>query len=674
MYSSVTGELADTGSWDGEYWYSNLRSTVQFGRALDAALDSDSGGGGGVTVIEVSPHPVLLPAVQDIADQRGDGAVAAVGTLRRDDGSLARVITSAAHAWACGVHVDWAAVFAGSSARRVPLPTYAFQRQRFWPDAGGGVVDVAGAGLAAAGHPLLGAVLPLPGSGGVVFTSRLSLRTHPWLAGHAVRGTVVFPGTGYVSWPSGRADTAGCNRVDELVLEAPLVLPAKGGVQLQVVIGDIPGGDQAAGHADLPGDTGSSRGAGSSSVAGSPGDTGSAGSPAQSGDGAGAGAVAGAGMLAGRGPRRRSVEVYARADGQEDWTRHAAGVLSAAPPGRSGGGRSGDDAAGGGAAVGGRSSDLAGGVFDVVGGAWPPQGAAELDTGPFYEQAGAGGFGYGPVFRGLARAWECGDGVVLADVELPEPGQGLAGWFGIHPALLDAALHAMAFAGLESAGTGWLPFSFTDVMLHASGASALRVALTRTGPDQVSVAIADSTGEPVLSAGSLTVRPVADDSLAASTGNGALLAVQWIEPDAGGSAVPVREWAVAGPACSGAGYAGLAEVGAALDGGLPVPQAVLLPVSGGSPDPDSVVASVHELAGWVLGELQYWLAANRYAGIPAGGGDRGRGRRRCRRVGGRPGRRGGAGRGPVGAGREPRPDHSARHRPDHQHHRRRCWC
>ena len=68
-----------------------------------------------MTVIEVSPHPVLLPAVQDTADQRGDGTVAAVGTLRRDDGSLARVITSAAHAWVRGVRVDWAAVLGGTA-------------------------------------------------------------------------------------------------------------------------------------------------------------------------------------------------------------------------------------------------------------------------------------------------------------------------------------------------------------------------------------------------------------------------------------------------------------------------------------------------------------------------------------------------------------------------------
>ena len=107
-----------------------------------------------MTVIEVSPHPVLLPAVQDTADQRGDGTGGG-GTLRRDDGSLARVITSAAHAWVHGVRVDWAAVFAGSSARRVGLPTYAFQRQRFWPDAvpaGGLGVKIEGNGTDVAGR------------------------------------------------------------------------------------------------------------------------------------------------------------------------------------------------------------------------------------------------------------------------------------------------------------------------------------------------------------------------------------------------------------------------------------------------------------------------------------------------------------------------------------------
>ena len=118
-----------------------------------------------------------------------------LGGADRGAGEVAGVVSALAQAFAHGVPVDWAAVFAGTGARRVGLPTYAFQHQRFWPDAAGGVIDVAGAGLTAAGHPLLGAVLPLPGSGGVVLTSRLSLRTHPWLADYTVQDTVVFPRT-----------------------------------------------------------------------------------------------------------------------------------------------------------------------------------------------------------------------------------------------------------------------------------------------------------------------------------------------------------------------------------------------------------------------------------------------------------------------------------------------
>ena len=243
--------------------------------------------------------------------------------------------------------------------------------------------------------------------------------------------------------------------------------------------------------------------------------------------------------------------------------------------------------------------------------AWPPPGATELDTELFYEQlAGEGFAAYGPAFRGLCRAWRHGDGLVLAEAELPEAGRGLAGSFGIHPALLDAALHGMVFAGLEAAGAGGLPSGFTGMVLHASGASRLRVALTRTGPDQVAVAAADGAGVPVLSAGSVAIRPAAVGSLAGGLGDGAMLAMQWAETGTGVPAVPVRQWAAGRPGAAGragAGYAGLAEVGAALDGGAAVPQAVLLAVSG-DPDPGAVVASVHELAGWVLGQLRYWLA------------------------------------------------------------------
>ncbi|WP_269859760.1 acyltransferase domain-containing protein, partial [Streptomyces sp. RPT161] len=87
----------DTGEWGAEYWYRNLRNTVLFEKALTAALDA-----GASMVVEVGPHPVLLPAVQDIVEQREDTATA-VGTLRRGEGNLHQMVSAVAQVYAHGV-------------------------------------------------------------------------------------------------------------------------------------------------------------------------------------------------------------------------------------------------------------------------------------------------------------------------------------------------------------------------------------------------------------------------------------------------------------------------------------------------------------------------------------------------------------------------------------------
>ncbi|WP_333482451.1 type I polyketide synthase, partial [Streptomyces sp. RPT161] len=251
--------------------------------------------------------------------------------------------------------------------------------------------------------------------------------------------------------------------------------------------------------------------------------------------------------------------------------------------------------------------DRGDGVFDPVSQAWPAPGATELDTSQFYGQLSESGFAYGPAFQGLSRAWQRGD-QILAEVELPEAGRGLAESFGIHPALLDAALHSTVFAGLDG-----LQFSFTDVVLRASGASRLRVALTRTGLDEVAIAVADSTGSPVLSIGSLTMRQLTAEGLTTGTSDGALLRLEWIDIPAP-SAVPAQEWVVVDRGGSvGAVYADLQAADAALEGGAEVPQAVVLAVAG---DPHAVVDSTHELTGWVLRQVQHWLGEERFAKVP----------------------------------------------------------
>ena len=165
----------------------------------------------------------------------GDEVVA--GTLRRGDGGAGRLLASAAEVFVRGVPVDWAEAFAGSGAQRVPLPTYAFQHQRFWPSARTNTGDVREAGLAAPGHPLLAAAVGLAGEDGVLFTGRWSVAGLPWLGDHVVFGSVLVPGTALVEIAAWAGAVAGCPLVQELTLESPLVLPEQGGVTIQLRVG-----------------------------------------------------------------------------------------------------------------------------------------------------------------------------------------------------------------------------------------------------------------------------------------------------------------------------------------------------------------------------------------------------------------------------------------------------
>ncbi|MEW2119927.1 type I polyketide synthase, partial [Streptomyces sp. NPDC005474] len=150
LYSTVTGEPIDGALLTADYWYRNLREPVEFVRATAHLLDA-----GFDLFVETSPHPVLTAGVEATADREGR-TVTAVGTLRRDDGDPARFLASLAEAWTCGAEVSWPDVLAGAApgARRVALPTYAFQRTRFWlptPGRTARTTTVAGADVAQAG-------------------------------------------------------------------------------------------------------------------------------------------------------------------------------------------------------------------------------------------------------------------------------------------------------------------------------------------------------------------------------------------------------------------------------------------------------------------------------------------------------------------------------------------
>ncbi|MDN3058783.1 SDR family NAD(P)-dependent oxidoreductase, partial [Streptomyces sp. SRF1] len=123
---------------DAEYWFTNLRRTVELEGAVRRLLDEGFG-----VFIESSAHPVLTVGVQETAEDAGREA-AAIGSLRRDEGGLDRFWVSLGEAWTRGVAVDWEAVFEGTGAKRVELPTYAFQHQSYWPQGSDTVADEPG--------------------------------------------------------------------------------------------------------------------------------------------------------------------------------------------------------------------------------------------------------------------------------------------------------------------------------------------------------------------------------------------------------------------------------------------------------------------------------------------------------------------------------------------------
>ncbi|HEY9330415.1 MAG TPA: SDR family NAD(P)-dependent oxidoreductase, partial [Streptomyces sp.] len=442
VVSNVTGQLATSDDLrTPEYWVSHVREAVRFGdgvRALSAA---------GVSVfLEVGPDAVLTAMAQNSATD-----AEFVPGLRRNQSEPEALVTALARLHTIGHTPDWAAFYAPTGARRVDLPTYAFQRQHYWlPDRA--VAGAAAAGLHAAEHPLLSAMVMLADADSAVFTGRLSVGSHAWLADHVIGESVLFPGTGFVELAIRVGDQVGSPVLDELVIEAPLVLPAHGSVQVQVVVRA-----PDAVHAGRP------------------------------------------------------VGVYSRpgdADADAPWTRHASGMLASA-------------------AAAPAPSDR------PLLPEWPPTGAEPLDLDGLYEGLAESGMVYGPVFQGLTAAWRHGN-EIYAEATLPEHARGEAERFGLHPALLDAALHTVALT--DAVGQGpTLPFTWSKVALHASGAASLRVRLvpgeSGGGSVVVSIETTDVEGRPVATVGSLALRRISDAQLAsaAATFHDSLYQLDWVK-------------------------------------------------------------------------------------------------------------------------------------------------
>ncbi|MGW2811830.1 SDR family NAD(P)-dependent oxidoreductase, partial [Streptomyces sp. NPDC001450] len=546
LVSTVTGAaLTADELMSPDYWVRHVRQTVRYADAVGTLAAQNV-----TRYLELGPDGTLTALAQSALDD--PEAALLVPALRKDRPEAPSLVGALARLHVDGVRVEWVAQL--PDTRPLLLPTYAFQRRRYWLDASDRPGDVTAAGLERAGHPLLSAAVRVADTGGLVLSGRLSARAHPWLADHRVLGRTILPATAYLELAVYAGDQVGLGHVAELTLETPLVLPERGAVQLQLAIGG-------------PDDEG-----------------------------------------------RRPFSVHSRsadAAAGQSWTRHAQGLLAEEP-----------------------------GPVPQDAGAWPPPGAVPVvpgaeGEGDWYELFAAAGFTYGPAFRGLGRVWRR-DRDLFAEVALPEGHRVEAARYGLHPALLDAAVQTLLVEALDSASadgaSATLPFAWNGVSLYATGASALRVHLAPTGrPDEYTVSVADSDGRPVATADSLVLRRVAAGQIPEAPQAGAvdapppLLVQRWrrAEPQPAAPAPETVRWALLGQGGGGlaealdaAGvhlecYADLASLAAAVDTGTAPPKVVLTTcTASGAPAPEAT----RELLASAVDLGRHWVGDERFSG------------------------------------------------------------
>ncbi|WP_231999212.1 SDR family NAD(P)-dependent oxidoreductase [Mycobacterium sp. 1081908.1] len=495
---AVSRDPLDTTTMDADYWYRNLREPVRFYDRVAERLAA-----GECSFVELSPHPVLAPALSDtLAQTPGRAQSNVVITLHRERADHDSLAMALAQLHTHGHSPSWPALY--PRARTVALPTYPFDHRRYWL-APTPTDDAAGLGLDRADHPLLGAVAELADEDQFMVSGRLSPSTQEWLGGHRVNDTILFPATGFIEVLLRAGELANSPVIDELILHTALPLTEQAPTDLQILVQPL---DELG---------------------------------------------------------RRPFSVHSRAGGQPAmWTLHASGALSARQP--------------------------------AAGSPPPAVGAEELDQDDFYDRLAQQGYNYGGPFRSVRGIGTdpARPEVLYAEVALPA-GTDVTG-YGIHPALLDAALHPLASASdAAEPASPRIPYALNGITLYATAATQLHVHLTRTGEDTFALHATDPTGAPVITIGALTLRAIGDQiGRAASIGglSDSMFELTWPPlPDLPATSAQPPAWAV----CTDNDLASVTAP----------PELVVWPLP--QADEGDPVQRVHALTRDVLAQLQGWL-------------------------------------------------------------------
>lgn len=441
LVSTVTGKRADVAQLSSpKHWTRHVSEPVRFADSVNELVSNER-----ISVfVEVGPSAVLSPHVP--------GAIAT-------HGAVGKLLTTLGQLWSRGVPVDWQAVFGGTGARFVDLPVYAFQRRRFWlpykpllpADSMGPVATQSQAqdvGASTLDHGVLLNATSIPGTNNIVCSGLLSTTRQPWLCDHVIDGQPLVPATVFaeLALRAGRecAESSESEQMilDELVVLAPLALSLAEEddeqVQMQVLVGE-------------PQDEGSNT--------------------------------------------RRSVDVYSRPNGvatQYDWTQHATGTLrltSLPIPGKD---------LGTNGVTNGTTNGITNGIANgttngTTNGTHTTERDSEVDVANAYAILDDIGISYGPTFQGVRAIWRLDDNELLVQIDPPQ-NQGKTSGFVLHPALLDAALHAPILAAPEKISSGHirLPFSLQGIQVFAAASSTSGPILARIrdlGEDRLSVTL-----------------------------------------------------------------------------------------------------------------------------------------------------------------------------------------